>query len=143
MTQDRMSSKEYRQRMGLAPSDGATVAKAKPQIRIPKPRRMNKTEAEWMEHLKRKYHPAITTIRYEAITLRLPSGRYTPDFFVHQSTTNNVEFWEVKGPFIKNPASIRAFKEAIIAYPMFNFYFAQKLKTGWTTTEPDNNTTKV
>jgi hypothetical protein len=110
------------------------VTDVRPQIRLPKLAQPNKTEAAWMEQLRRRYHPAITTIQYEPVTLRLPSGtRYTPDFMVHQSTTNMVEFWEVKGPHIHNPGSIRAFKEARAAFPFWSFKFAQKSKDGWKT----------
>jgi hypothetical protein len=128
---DRMTAAEYRRREGLS-----VETTAKPQIRIPAPVTMNKTEAAWMEQLKRKFHPAITTILYEPITLRLPSGtRYTPDFMVYQSTTQHVSLYEVKGPHIHNPRSIHAFKEAKAAYPFWTFIFAQKTKDGWATTE--------
>lgn len=137
MNQDRISSVAYRKMMGLAPPE--KDGKSKPQIRLPKSRRMNKTEEAWMEQLKRSHHPSINEIMYEPVTLRLPSGtKYTPDFMVYSRTTFKTTFYEVKGPHIHNSASIRAFKEARSAFPFWTFIFAQKLKTGWATTETEN-----
>lgn len=117
---------------------------AKPQIRLPKKREPNKTEAEWMDRLRRTNcdHPGFTVL-YEPFTLRLPSGtRYTPDVVTIQGRVEGYEIapipmgcictiYEIKGARVHNPASIRAFKEARAAFPFWIFRFAQKTKGGW------------
>jgi hypothetical protein len=131
---ERISSAEYRRRMGAAAIDGISLSSKRPQIRIPAPQKMNKTEAEWMEHLTRPGDGINVDVRYEPITFRLPSGtRYTPDF-MRRWADGKIEFWEVKGPHIHSSASIRAFKEAKSAFLFFDFKFAQKTKDGWVTT---------
>lgn len=134
-----MNVDEYRSLMNLPPRDGAKVAAnlkaGKPQIRVPKKRKPNKTEAAWGERLRRGSNPDIVTVRFEAITLHLPSGtKYTPDWMLQCSTTGSVELWEVKGAFIHNERSIHAWKEARAAFPFWRFGFAQLKGTEWHTT---------
>jgi len=75
--------------------------------------------------------PEGSVVKYEPITLRLPSGcSYTPDVAVFHPS-GLVELWEVKGAFIHNQRSILAFKEALAAFPMFAWGFAQLTKSGW------------
>lgn len=140
---DSISAAEFR-RMNNLPPPGATSGKMegsassatkqmKPQIRLPKlGDEMNKTEAAWYEQLKRRW--SEYSVIYEPFTLRLPSGtRYTPDFVVIAVDGRILEIWEVKGGHIHNDASLRAFKEARAAFPFWNFRFAQKRGTEWTT----------
>lgn len=145
MTQERMTSAAFRARQGLPPPGTVAgvvqVSKAKPQIRIPAPRKMTKVEQEWMQSLQSRYPRAL--VAFEPFTLRLPSGtKYTADLVVIDRATGRVhEIHEVKGPHIHNPASIRAFKEAKAAFPFWTFIFAQKRKDGWTSTEDEPPTT--
>lgn len=137
-----MNVDEFRKLNGLPPrsatssktEDAAPSAQKRgtqPQIRLPKlGDDMNKTEAAWKRILESNNPGA--TILYEPFTLRLPSGtRYTPDFVVVYR--NVFEVWEVKGGHIHSAASLRAFKEARAAFPFWNFRFAQKRGTEWTT----------
>jgi hypothetical protein len=131
-----VSAADFRKSQGLPPPGGgdAPPSTAKPQIRIPKRREPNKTEAEFGRTLKSTIPDA--RIMYEPFTLRLPSGtRYTPDFILVRPTVGGsfvMLAYEVKGPHIHNPASIRAFKEAKSAFPWIVFVFAQKRKGEWT-----------
>lgn len=139
MTQERISAAAYRQRQGLTPPGQGGIApatsKAKPQIRIPKPRKMTKCEEE-CERLLQIIYPAAMgfVVFYEPWTFKLPSGtRYTPDFVVMDG--NRIyEVTESKGPKILNGHTIRAFKEAKAAFPALNFVFRQKMEDGWATT---------
>jgi hypothetical protein len=140
---ERITASEFRRRQGLEP---AVATDNKPQIRLPKERRPNKTEAEWMDRLRRTNcdHPGFTVL-YEPFTLRLPSGtKYTPDVVTVQGRVTGFEIapvplgyvctiYEVKGAHIHNSASIRAFKEARAAFPFWTFVFCQKTKEGWAT----------
>lgn len=144
--QSRMTSKEFQAMHG---SGLGNQNVAKPQIRLPKIRKMNKTEASFETYLRMRWRDGtLAKIMYEPITFRLPSGtRYTPDFMVvagvlpeyptlseQMSQGTIMEFWEVKGAHIHSSASIRAFKEARAAFPFWKFRFAQKRKDGWTFT---------
>ena len=95
-----------------------------PQIRMPSRKGPNRTEQRWYDDHKHEFVIG-QDFRYNAITLVLPSGtRYTPDWTVW--TGSRLETCiEVKGGHIHNDASIRAFKEAAAAWPMFAFEFAQ------------------
>lgn len=105
----------------------------KPAIRIPKPRTPNKTEARFMSFAADRWPGA--DVRYEPITLRLPSGcSYTPDFMIHRNG-GWTGFIEVKGPHIRNQRSIHAFKEARAAFPMFRWIFAQWKDGDWALAE--------
>ncbi len=125
---ERITAAEFRRREGLAPTVATDI---KPQIRLPRTRQPNKTEAEWMEHAAR-LHPGRTVL-FEPFTLHIPSGRYTPDVVVITGAMV-VVIYEVKGPHIHNSASVRAFKEARAAFPFWHFVFCQKTKGGWATT---------
>jgi hypothetical protein len=127
----RMSAADYRKLMG------ATVAE-KPQIRLPKAQKMNKTEASFELYLRSLWLNTGVKIIYEPITLRLPSGtKYTPDFLVigDADLGKIIEIWEVKGPHIHSAASLRAFKEARSAFPFWKFKFAQRRNGAWTLAE--------
>jgi hypothetical protein len=145
---DRISAAEYRRRYAdacvkadVVPPDSSvavsspstrTRAAAMPQIRVPKLRLPNKTEASWMARLKVLHAEAGCTVLYEPFTLRLPSGtRYTPDAVV-LSGSAIVEVWEVKGAYLHSAASLRAWKEARAAFPFWRFGFAQLRGTEWT-----------
>lgn len=83
-----------------------------------------------MEYVGRLSTPG-SVVKYEPITIRLPSGcSYTPDVAVFHPD-GILELWEVKGAFIHNQRSILAFKEALAAFPMFTWGFAQLTKSGW------------
>lgn len=131
MTQ-RLTAAQFQAQYG----NGAKVdpaSGAKPQIRLPAPRKMNKTEAEYHQILLRRYPAASHFVLYEPWSFKLPSGtRYTPDFVV-MGGPEILEVVETKGAHIHSSASIRAFKEARAAYPFVLFTFAQKTKDGWAT----------
>lgn len=95
-----------------------------------KPRRAkepNRTEREYEMMLKASFPAAI--VKWEAYTLRLASRvNYTPDFSVlHPS--GELEFFEVKGPYIWPKAMVKL----RMAAEQFDhpFTLAQKLKSGW------------
>ena len=136
---ERITSAEYRKRMGLdysAPNGGDKSPKA--QIRMPKKRTPNKTEAEWMRICETR-HPQAIAIKYEPWSLKLEHSRtkYTPDVVVFEAFKHAivVTCYEVKGPHLHGNSanSIRAFKEARGEFYMFNFIFAQRTKAGWAT----------
>jgi hypothetical protein len=131
---EHMSAKDFVKRFGGGIDPLSEPTKMKPQIRLPKAVKMNKTEAEWYELLKRKFVPNEEyRIEYEPLTIRLRSGtRYTPDFVV-MAGRKILGVYEVKGAHIHNSRSILAFKEARSMYPDWNFTFAQKTKDGWLT----------
>jgi hypothetical protein len=94
----------------------------KPAIRLPAARVPNKTEARFEWYARARWRPSW--MEYEPLTLRLPSGtRYTPDYCARIATGFYV--FEVKGPHIHSEASLRSFKEARAAFPMWRFVFAQ------------------
>ncbi len=130
----RMTSAEYQRQFGKPPPpEGVTYTPdKKPQIRIPAAQEPNKTEAAALEYLPRLYDPAtIAAVKYEAMTLLLPSGtKYTPDVSIFFKD-GTVECWEVKGGFIHNARSVHALKEAVAAYPTFRWGFAQLKKGEW------------
>lgn len=118
------------------------LKKQKPQIRLPKKREPNKTEAEWMQLCSiADMFKVRELILFEPWSLNLPSGtRYTPDVVRILPTGANgagmeITCYEVKGPHIHNERSVHAFKEARAAFPWMRFEFAQKRESGWTTTE--------
>jgi hypothetical protein len=77
-----------------------------------------------------RYWPGCD-IRYEPITLRLPSGtRYTPDVVVFDGAVI-VAMCEVKGAHIHNQRSIHAFKESMAAFPSIRFHFCQWRESQW------------
>lgn len=103
--------------------------KQKPQIRLPKKRQPNKTEAEWM----RICQGGNCSVLFEPFSLNLPGGvKYTPDVVVVSESGRIVEIHEVKGGHIHNPGSLLRFKAARAEFPFWKFVFAQKRKDGWT-----------
>ena len=135
---ERLSSTEFQKRYGGVTDE--LIAESRPQIRMPKKRLPNKTEAAWGRQLLSRWkdYPDYEW-GYEHITLLLPSGtRYTPDWMVvNRKTGCIIEFWEIKGGYIHpKGGSIRAFKEARSAFPFWSFRFAQLRKTEWTIANP-------
>jgi hypothetical protein len=133
-----MSAAEFQRTYGnggtAEPASTAGETSAKPQIRLPRKAQPNKTEAAWIARCE-VLHRATpgTRVLYESLTLRLPSGaRYTPDVVVMHGPAI-VEIWEVKGAHVHNARSILAFKEAVAAYPFWQFGFAQCVKGDWRT----------
>lgn len=112
--------------------------KQKPQIRLPKKRKPNKTEAEWMQWIQICKQESHIAVEFEPWSLNLPSGtRYTPDVVLVEVADVGISItcYEVKGPHIHNERSIHAFKEAMAAFPWMTFVFAQKRESGWTVTD--------
>lgn len=107
-------------------------SKAKsPQIRMPAAVKMNQGEQAWMRVLQGRFPAPRYVVLFEPLTFRLPSGcRYSPDLVVMEGATM-VELWEVKGKRIHNGHAIRAFKEAVAAWPALRWGFAQKTDEGW------------
>lgn len=68
--------------------------------------------------------------RYEAVTIKLPGGNYTPDWMTIDDGV--VTFHEVKGGyrFASESRAILAFKEAAAFCPFWKFVWAQKQKGG-------------
>lgn len=68
--------------------------------------------------------------RFEAITLRLPGGNYTPDWMTVDEGV--ITLHEVKGSFRFGSESraILAFRSAAAAFPFFRFVWAMKAKGG-------------
>jgi hypothetical protein len=143
MTQERMTTAEYRARYGK----GASVAKTQPQA----------TPGQWFGALLNADKPAKPTRRgvqnglelrfaqevllpeqaageikgyqFEAITFRMQSdAKYTPDYFVEKSDGSLVCF-ETKGHW-RPQARIRI-KWAAQRFPMFKFIAVQRIKGEW------------
>lgn len=103
-------------------TDKPPVTESKPAIRLPAAAVPNKTEARFEQYARALWKPSW--MQYEPLTLRLPSGtRYTPDWCC--VVIDKFVICEVKGPHIHSAASLRAFKEARAAFPMWSFIFAQ------------------
>lgn len=127
---EHMSSADFAKQFGGVPGiETAKNAEAKPQIRMPKKRQANKVEQAFAD-IARRYWPKAE-IRYEALTLRVNSGNYTPDWVIFEGS-RIICLVECKGPYLHQSSggSIRAFKEACAMYP-WTFLFAQKTKAGW------------
>jgi hypothetical protein len=128
-----MNTTAYRQMMGLPPPGGVSdipQTAGNPKIRLPKPPTPNKCESEYGRILSAEFHGH--DVRYEAITLRLPGGNYTPDWSVWNGSAL-VLLVECKGGHRHHSAgrSHMAFKAAIAAFPNLVFRFAQKSPNGW------------
>lgn len=84
----------------------------------------NKTEAEYNEKV------LESKGRYEAVTLRLPGGNYTPDWMTIDD--GEVTLHEVKGAyrFGSESRAVLAFRTAASMFPFFRFVWAQKQKGG-------------
>jgi len=135
----RMTAREYRLHMGLPVEEGrrqeagGRSGESKAQIRMPKRAKQNAGEREFMALLVFENPGAV--VLFEPFALILPSGtRYTPDLVVVRGR-EVVLVCEVKGRRIHNGHSIRAFKEAVAAFPFWKFVFAQKREGGWVRTE--------
>lgn len=105
------------------PEKGMDAAPKKPRrAKMP-----NATEREYETMLYESLPGA--TIRWEAYTLRLADNcTYTPDFSV-LSTSGELSFYEVKGPYIFPKALVKPrLAAAMFEHPI---YLAQKKKTGW------------
>ena len=123
-----MTSAQFRARQGLPPAgETRTVAQGKPQIRLPKLDKMNATEAQYERLLKAEF--PMADVRYEAVSFRLPSGLYTPDFTVWINCQLILAV-EVKGGFIKRDSSLSKFKECRSLWRHTKWRFAQRMKDG-------------
>lgn len=93
-------------------------------IRVPRPRTPNKTEARWLAD-----HPGGL---YEAMSFRVASGRYTPDF-VHFRPDGSICAVEVKGSYAfgSQAAASAKFKEAVAAYPQVGWIWAKWADGSW------------
>lgn len=90
-----------------------------PPIRIPKARTPNRTEARYAEEFG-------TDGMYEALSFKVPSGRYTPDW-VYFQPDGSLRCVEVKGAhaFGSQAAASAKFKEAVAAYPAVTWIWAK------------------
>lgn len=136
--QIRMTAAEYQALYGTSVQGHTTGPKKKPQIKIPKLGwdKANKTELSARDYLQ-AINPEAN-LRYEAITLTLPSGsKYTPDIMrvIETKSGSSITFFEVKGPHIHNQRSIHAFKEARSAFPFWSWIFMQHRGGQWTFAE--------
>jgi hypothetical protein len=122
----KISEQEYA--IMMAKKKVATFAKA---LRAGKAREMNKTEAAYRRILGFQMIAGhITSIKHEAIKLRLADNTtYTPDFEV-VLPDGKIELHEVKGGFTREDAWIK-FKVARELYPEFKFVMAQCIKGEW------------
>ena len=101
-----------------------------PQIRIPPQRVPNRTEQRWLHDHQCEFATGHD-FRYTSITFILPSGtRYTPDWSVWRENSL-IACVEVKGGYIHNSASIRAFKEAVASWRWISWEFAQWKDGKW------------
>ncbi|MBQ3340930.1 MAG: hypothetical protein IJG84_03470 [Kiritimatiellae bacterium] len=90
-----------------------------PPIRVPKQRTPNKTEARYDAD-----HGGGGL--YEALSFKVPSGRYTPDW-TYFNPDGSIRCVEVKGghAFGSQAASAAKFKEAVSAYPAVEWVWAK------------------
>jgi hypothetical protein len=92
---------------------------------------LNKTEAAFLDFLKRDKYAAIDVLTPQSITLRIANGcRYTPDFFTveHQEYGHTIRAYEVKG-FMRDDAAVKL-KVAASLYPWIKFHLVSKGKGG-------------
>ncbi len=142
---ERMSHTEFQRRHGNCASvNMPELPTQRPHIRMPKPVKKSKPEAEYERLLEREFKGC--RVRYEAYRLKLPSGTaYTADFSVTMAD-NRLLFVEVKGSFRLGSAarSALAFKEAAAAFPEHIFRHVTAEKVGWSCVqvndEPNNKT---
>lgn len=129
----RLSAAEFKKQFGGV-AVGTVKDCGKPGIRLPKPVKMSKVEDEYGRILITEF--ACHVLKYEAITLRLAGGNYTPDWTVWLGD-RLLLCVECKGAYRLGSAgrSHMAFKAAIAAWPHIKFRFAQKSKDGWQTVE--------
>ena len=93
-------------------------------IRMPREATPNRTEARYLAD-----HPGGL---YEALTFRVASGRYTPDF-VYFRPDGSIVAVEVKGPYAlgSQAAASAKFKEAVAAYPQVGWVWAKWADGFW------------
>lgn len=89
-------------------------------IRLPKPRTPNKTELRYVTD-----HNCVGPL-YEALSFKVPSGRYTPDW-VEFRKDGSIVCVEVKGghAFGSQAAASAKFKEAVATYPAVTWIWAK------------------
>jgi len=97
---------------------------------------MNLTEQAYANDVlePRKRAGEVVGYWFETITLKLANGvRYTPDFFV-RLVSDEYEFHEVKGGFIRDDARVKV-RVAAEMFP-FRFYLCQRIskRDGWSIT---------
>lgn len=132
MTQETMTSAEYRKSQGLpAPGADREPGRSLARQRRSAAERMNKTEAAYAQHLDLLQRAGeIRAWRFEAITLKLADGtRYTPDFLVERWHGSAPELHEVKG-FWRDDALVK-FKVAAELFPMFRFRVVRRKRHEW------------
>lgn len=114
-----MTARDPRGKYALPPP-----SRKQPPIRVPKPPTPNRTESRWLAD-----HPGGL---YEALTFRVPSGKYTPDF-IHFRPDGRIVAVEVKGGYaLRSQAAASAkFKEAVAAYPTVTWVWAKWDGTAW------------
>lgn len=102
------------------------IAKAVPAKSSTDMDKLNKTEREFFNYLKR-VRPIVFV---QEITLKLADDcRYTPDF-VTISEIGEIEFWEVKG-FFRDDAKVKIKIAARYYRFLGTFTLAFKSKSGW------------
>lgn len=103
-----------------------TPQRAPSPIRVPQKRQPNQTEARY--NADKLDGNGI----YEAITVRVPSGKYTPDW-LYFAPDGTIHLIEVKGAFkygSQSGASAK-FKEAVERYPGFVWTWAKWADGVW------------
>lgn len=88
---------------------------------------LNKTEAAFLEYLKRTYpHNEVFA---QKVTLLIANGvRFTPDFIMPSLETGQVFAFETKG-FMRDDAAVKI-KVAASVYPWIKFFLVSKAKGG-------------
>lgn len=98
-------------------------------IRLPKARTPNRTEARFAAD-----HPLTDggAWRYEALSFRCPSGRYTPDW-ISFAPGGRITAVEVKGAyrFGSQSAAAAKFKECAALYPSVRWVWAKWTGKAW------------
>ena len=134
-----MNAKEFQLKYGKP-----TVKVGNVGTRLPKLRKPNRIEAEWL----RLSAEDNACAHYEPFTLRLPDGTsYTPDVVTAAYTQIgiglNLTCYEVKGPFEHNDRWKLKFKQARAAFPWMRFVIAKKGGDGnWTVSKEEDSTPK-
>jgi len=126
---------EAAQRRQAAKLIGTLAPKVETPATLPAPKarppteedRLNKTERQFLRILQTR---GFKMIRIQAITLKLAwDCRYTPDFYT-LSHDGQMTFWEVKGGYIREDASIKL-KMAANKFTEYKFILAQKNEHRW------------
>lgn len=109
------------------------VAKEAPRIRQARTPKLNKTEADFLDHLRAKYPRA--TVLPHGMTLLIANGcRYTPDFYLEfEGGDGRPALYEVKGKKAWDDAIVKL-KVAAARFQAFDFWLVDRLpRTGWRT----------